>query len=77
MQVQRATRFYAWCLLKFPQDCPPFQGLSEYVQLVAGAALTAAEVLRQSKAEVAICWDGGRSLTTFKLSLSFFDVSTL
>lgn len=41
-------------------DCPPFQGLPEYVQLIAGAVLTAAEVLRQSKAEIAICWDGGR-----------------
>jgi histone deacetylase 8 len=42
------------------QDCPPFVGLPEYVQLIAGASLTAANALKQDKADVAICWDGGR-----------------
>jgi histone deacetylase 8 len=46
----------------YVQDCPPFKGLPEYVQLVAGASLAAAGVLRHDKADVAICWDGGRSL---------------
>jgi len=44
------------------QDCPPFKGLPEYVQLVAGASLSAASVLRQHKADIALCWDGGRFL---------------
>ncbi|TFK41576.1 histone deacetylase 8 [Crucibulum laeve] len=41
-------------------DCPPFSGLPDYVRLVAGATLTAADALRQETADVAICWDGGR-----------------
>jgi len=41
-------------------DCPSFKGLPDYVQLVAGASLSAASVLRQQKADIAICWDGGR-----------------
>jgi histone deacetylase 8 len=39
-------------------DCPVFQGLSQYVQLVAGGSLTAAAALRSM--DIAICWDGGR-----------------
>lgn len=39
-------------------DCPPFPGLPDYVQLVAGASLTAANALKL--VDVAICWDGGR-----------------
>ncbi|KAH9939186.1 histone deacetylase 8 [Amylocystis lapponica] len=42
------------------EDCPPFSGLPEYVRLVAGASLTAADALRQDRADIAICWDGGR-----------------
>jgi histone deacetylase 8 len=42
------------------QDCPTFAGLPEYVQLVAGASLTAAHALKQDKTDIAICWDGGR-----------------
>ncbi|KDQ10349.1 hypothetical protein BOTBODRAFT_36251 [Botryobasidium botryosum FD-172 SS1] len=41
-------------------DCPPFPGLPRYVQLVAGASLTGAGVLREGHADVAIVWDGGR-----------------
>jgi len=41
-------------------DCPLFPGLPEYIQLVAGASLTAARILHQGKAEIAVCWDGGR-----------------
>lgn len=46
---------------KFCQDCPPFTGLPEYIQLVAGASLSAVNMLRRDKVDVAICWDGGRS----------------
>ena len=52
------------------QDCPPFKGLPEYVQLVAGASRSATNVLRQEKADIALCWDGGRSF--FFLSLQDF-----
>ncbi|KAH8115473.1 histone deacetylase 8 [Phellopilus nigrolimitatus] len=41
-------------------DCPPFRGMDKYVQLVAGATLTAAELLRTGSADIAIFWDGGR-----------------
>ncbi|KII84681.1 hypothetical protein PLICRDRAFT_179484 [Plicaturopsis crispa FD-325 SS-3] len=41
-------------------DCPAFRGLAEYVELIGGASLAAANVLRQEKADIAICWDGGR-----------------
>jgi len=41
-------------------DCPPFPGLNRYVQLVAGATLTAVDVLKNGKADIAISWDGGR-----------------
>ncbi|KIM48692.1 hypothetical protein M413DRAFT_59621 [Hebeloma cylindrosporum] len=41
-------------------DCPYFLGLSEYVQMVAGATLTAVSALQQNLSEIAICWDGGR-----------------
>ncbi|KAF9521808.1 hypothetical protein CPB83DRAFT_878428 [Crepidotus variabilis] len=41
-------------------DCPIFPGLSEYIQLVGGATLTAVAAIQQNLASVAICWDGGR-----------------
>ncbi|KAF9561398.1 histone deacetylase complex protein [Agrocybe pediades] len=41
-------------------DCPLFAGLSEYVELVAGATLTAARALQQDLTDISICWDGGR-----------------
>ncbi|SNX86217.1 related to histone deacetylase [Melanopsichium pennsylvanicum] len=41
-------------------DCPPFQGLSHHVSLIAGASMTAAELLAAGRADIAICWDGGR-----------------
>ncbi|KAF8508253.1 histone deacetylase 8 [Hysterangium stoloniferum] len=47
-------------LLGLEDDCPPFVGLSQYVQLVAGASLTAAAVLKQDDADISINWDGGR-----------------
>lgn len=39
-------------------DCPMFDGISDYVELVGGATLTAAKSLQI--ANIAICWDGGR-----------------
>ncbi|TFK66344.1 histone deacetylase complex protein [Pluteus cervinus] len=41
-------------------DCPPFPGLPAYVEIVAGATLTAVKAVCQGIANVAICWDGGR-----------------
>ncbi|KAJ6491400.1 hypothetical protein C8R47DRAFT_449816 [Mycena vitilis] len=41
-------------------DCPTFEGMSDYVRLVGGASLTAVKMLRQPRCELAICWDGGR-----------------
>jgi len=52
-------------------DCPPFPGLREYVLGIAGASLTAARELAEGRCDIAICWDGGRSLpslTSFQLS---------
>jgi len=56
-------QFYS--LSNFMQDCPPFPGLHDYVPLVAGASLTAANVLVKQLADIAICWDGGRSVFSF------------
>lgn len=39
-------------------DCPVFDGLHEYVPIVAGASLTAAATLKNT--DISICWDGGR-----------------
>ncbi|KAI6150070.1 hypothetical protein EDD17DRAFT_1492416 [Pisolithus thermaeus] len=41
-------------------DCPPFHNMHEYIQLVAGATLTAVDALKDDICDVAICWDGGR-----------------
>lgn len=41
-------------------DCPAFSGLQQHVSLVAGAAITAAELLATGQTDVAIAWDGGR-----------------
>lgn len=41
-------------------DCPAFEGLQQHVSLVAGAAITAAELLATGQADIAIAWDGGR-----------------
>ncbi|THU92818.1 Arginase/deacetylase [Dendrothele bispora CBS 962.96] len=41
-------------------DCPIFEGMSDYIQLVAGATLTAANALKVGAIDIAICWDGGR-----------------
>ncbi|KAH8100349.1 histone deacetylase 8 [Cristinia sonorae] len=41
-------------------DCPPFHGLPDYIRLVAGASLTAANALKDGNTDIAICWDGGR-----------------
>ncbi|KAI0056362.1 Arginase/deacetylase [Artomyces pyxidatus] len=41
-------------------DCPPFKGMREYVQAVAGASLAAACALAEDQCDVAVCWDGGR-----------------
>jgi hypothetical protein len=42
------------------QDCPPFLGLPDYVQLIGGATLTAVSALHNDVSNTAICWDGGR-----------------
>lgn len=41
-------------------DCPVFDGLADYVKLVAGASMTAARELRDGRADVVINWTGGR-----------------
>ncbi|EJD52342.1 Arginase/deacetylase [Auricularia subglabra TFB-10046 SS5] len=41
-------------------DCPRFPALQRYVELAAGATLTAARALRDGTADVGIVWDGGR-----------------
>ncbi|PPQ90526.1 hypothetical protein CVT25_015816 [Psilocybe cyanescens] len=41
-------------------DCPMFEGLADYVHIVAGATLTAVTALQQDLTDIAICWDGGR-----------------
>ncbi|KAJ9474824.1 putative histone deacetylase HOS2 (putative) [Pseudozyma hubeiensis] len=41
-------------------DCPAFEGLQRHVSLIAGAAITAAELLATGQADIAIAWDGGR-----------------
>lgn len=47
------------------QDCPPFPGLPQYVQLVAGASLTCATIVKEGHADVSINWDGGRWVWCF------------
>lgn len=41
-------------------DCPAFQGLHRHISLVAGASITAAELMATGQADIAIAWDGGR-----------------
>ena len=44
-------------------DCPPFEGILEYVRLVAGGSLAAADALLPRRAgapQCAVHWDGGR-----------------
>lgn len=41
-------------------DCPPFPGLPSHISLVAGASITAANLLSSGECDIAICWDGGR-----------------
>ncbi|KAG8694802.1 hypothetical protein FRC08_008249 [Ceratobasidium sp. 394] len=41
-------------------DCPVFPRLDDYIALVAGATLTAAQAVQSGRFDVAICWDGGR-----------------
>lgn len=41
-------------------DCPPFQGLPDYVSLVAGSSLACARALNLGTVDAAISWDGGR-----------------
>uniref|UniRef100_V5EEP1 Histone deacetylase domain-containing protein n=1 Tax=Kalmanozyma brasiliensis (strain GHG001) TaxID=1365824 RepID=V5EEP1_KALBG len=41
-------------------DCPAFSGLPQHVALVAGAAITAADLLATGQTDIAIAWDGGR-----------------
>ncbi len=53
--------------LGLEDDCPPFRGLSDYVQLVAGASLTAASARR----------DSGHLLGRGKVGLIFFTYGVL
>ncbi|KAJ7255215.1 histone deacetylase complex protein [Mycena rebaudengoi] len=46
--------------LGLEDDCPPFEGMAQYVRLVGGASLTAVKMLGQPSCDLAICWDGGR-----------------
>ncbi|KAJ7716261.1 hypothetical protein DFH07DRAFT_973957 [Mycena maculata] len=46
--------------LGLEDDCPPFEGMAQYVCLVGGASLTAVKMLCQAGCELAVCWDGGR-----------------
>ncbi|KAG9088555.1 hypothetical protein FRC06_001976 [Ceratobasidium sp. 370] len=41
-------------------DCPVFPRLNDYIALVAGATLTAAQAVQSERFDIAICWDGGR-----------------
>ena len=41
-------------------DCYRFPQLQDYIQITAGASLTAAQMLVDGRAQVAINWDGGR-----------------
>jgi histone deacetylase 8 len=36
--------------------------MNEYIYIIAGATLTAAKALQAGRFDVAICWDGGRSV---------------
>ncbi|KAL4254406.1 Histone deacetylase domain superfamily protein [Abortiporus biennis] len=42
------------------EDCPYFQGLSQYVRMIAGATLSATKALLDGQTDISICWDGGR-----------------
>ncbi|KAF8804773.1 Arginase/deacetylase [Phlegmacium glaucopus] len=53
-QASSATEF------GLEDDCPPFPGLPDYVQLIGGATLTAVAALHNDISNIAICWDGGR-----------------
>ncbi|BGP16681.1 hypothetical protein JCM10213_000402 [Rhodosporidiobolus nylandii] len=46
--------------LGLQDDCPLFPSLPQYTTLVAGASVTAARMLRDGEADVAISWTGGR-----------------
>ncbi|KAH8921564.1 Arginase/deacetylase [Atractiella rhizophila] len=50
-------------------DCPRFDGLKEYVTLIAGGSMLAAQLLRDDRAEVAIFWDGGSQRRSERLLL--------
>jgi acetoin utilization deacetylase AcuC-like enzyme len=41
-------------------DSPAFEGLAEYCLAMAGGSLAAAQEVRDGRADVGICWDGGR-----------------
>lgn len=45
--------------LGFGYDCPVMERLDDYVRTIAGASLTAAELLVQDRVSVAINWCGG------------------
>jgi histone deacetylase 8 len=40
-------------------DCPLIEGIYRFVQAIAGASITAAQVLVNGLARVAINWNGG------------------
>lgn len=41
-------------------DSPPFTDLNKYVLALAGATLAVAKEVSERRADVGICWDGGR-----------------
>ncbi|CAG8494358.1 3080_t:CDS:10 [Paraglomus brasilianum] len=41
-------------------DCPVFKGLGEYIRLVVGSTIAAAQALNKGAVDVVIHWDGGR-----------------
>lgn len=52
---------FAQCLSKFNvgEDCPIFEGIYAFCQLVSGASMDGARKLNQGQVEIAINWSGG------------------
>jgi acetoin utilization deacetylase AcuC-like enzyme len=47
------------CVLFAGYDCPLIEGIYRFVETIAGASITAAQVLVNGMARVAINWCGG------------------
>jgi histone deacetylase 8 len=46
-------------ILLIEYDCPLIEGIYRFAQIIAGASITAAQVLVSGLARVAINWNGG------------------